>query len=99
MTYFRDLKFSTCYQRFSESTLTTVDKTIITQQFKKFLSCICTIKYNGKESLRVLSNIFTIYDLAYKLRTREPHIDHKLSIDYEFKNVSNNNAMHVQLIK
>lgn len=87
MTYFRVLKFSTWYQRFSESTLTTVDKTIITQQFKKLLSCICIIKYNGKESLRVLSNIFIIFDLAYKLRTKELHIDHKLYIDYEFKNV------------
>lgn len=97
--YFRELKFSTWYQRFSESTLTTVDKTIITQQFKKLLSCICIIKYNGKESLRVLSNIFIIFDLAYKLRTKELHIDHKLSIDYELKNVSNNNAMQAQLIK
>lgn len=87
MTYFRELKFGTCYQRFSESTLT-VDKTKITQHFKKLLSCIHIIKYNGKESLTVLSNIFIIYDLAYKLRTRELHIDHKLSIDYKFKNVS-----------
>ena len=88
MTCFRELKFGTCYQRFSESTLTTVDKTIITQHFKKLPSGICIIKYNGKESSTVLSNIFIIYDLPYKLRTRELHIDHKLSIDYKFKNVS-----------
>lgn len=68
MTYFRALKFGIFYRRFSKSTLTTADKVIITQQFKKLLSYICVIKYNGKESLTVLGNIFIKYDLAYKPR-------------------------------